>query len=153
MRLLGWHGVSRSKIHVYVLCAWCNREGQFGYLGEREPLDNPLPTHGLCASHRSKLLESMPSRSFPEVEVLIVVRRDCLDSYERLSRLFAGTTRARVILDRRVAERRVLPDQVSPDRRCRRRRIREGRISPLDDFLVVRFTPRAPVEQQALALS
>jgi len=95
----------------------------------------------------------MPSRSFPDVEVLIVVRRDCLASYERLSRLFAGTTRARVILDRRVAERRVRPDQVSPDRRCRRRRIREGRISPLDDFLVVRFTPRAPVQQQALALN
>ena len=139
---------------MYVLCAWCNREGQFGYLGEREPLDSPLPTHGLCPSHKTKLLESLPSQSFPEVEVLIVVRRDCLDSYERLSRLFAGTTRARVILDRRVADRRVLSDEGWPERRrFRRRRIREGRTSPFDDFLVVRFTPRAPAAPQALALN
>src|SRR5262245_27094824 len=134
---------------MYVLCAWCNREGQFGYLGEREPLENPLPTHGLCATHKAKLLESMPCRSFPEVELLIVVRRDCMASYERLRRLFAGTNRARVILDRRVADRRVLPDQQSPERRrFRRRRIREGRTSPFDDFLVVRFTPREPAEPQ-----
>ena len=138
---------------MYVLCAWCNREGQFGYLGEREPLDNPLPTHGLCPSHKTKLLESLPSQSFPEVEVLIVVRRDCLASYERLTRLFAGTTRARVIFDRRVAERRVLAEQGSPERRFRRRRIREGRTSPFDDFLVVRFTPRAPAEPQPLEVN
>jgi len=136
---------------MYVLCAWCNREGQFGYLGEREPLDNPLPTHGLCPAHKTKLLESLPSQSFPEVEVLIVVRRDCLASYERLSRLFEGTTRAKVILDRRVADRRVASNQEWPERRrFRRRRIREGRTSPFDDFLVVRFTPRAPAEPEPL---
>ena len=139
---------------MYVLCAWCNREGQFGFLGEREPLDNPLPTHGLCAAHKTKLLEALPSRSFPEVEVLIVVRRDCIASYERLSRLFEGTSRAKVILDRRVADRRVLPDQEFPERRrrFRRRRIREGRTSPFDDFLVVRFTPRAPAAPEPLAV-
>lgn len=138
---------------MYILCAWCNREGQFGYLGEREPLDNPLPTHGLCAAHKTKLLEALPSKSFPEVEVLIVVRRDCLASYERLSRLFEGTSRARVILDRRRAERRVLPDLESSERRrFRKRRIREGRTSPFDDFLVVRFTPRTPAEPEPLGV-
>jgi hypothetical protein len=58
-----------------VLCAWCCREGLPGYLGEREPFDDPEPTHGVCAQHKARLLESLPSRSFPGVEVLIVVHR------------------------------------------------------------------------------
>jgi len=138
---------------MYVLCAWCNREGHFGYLGEREPLDNPLPTHGVCPAHKTKLLESMPSPSFPDVELLIVVQRNCIGSYERLSRLFAGTNRAKVILDRRVADRRVLPGQQSPERRFRKRRLREGRPSPFDDFLVVRFTPKTPPVEEPVAVN
>ena len=49
-----------------VICSLCEREGKPGYLGEREPLDNPAVTHGLCAPHKELLLESIPSRSFPD---------------------------------------------------------------------------------------
>ena len=42
-----------------ILCAWCCQEGQPGYLGEREPLDNPEPTHGVCPYHTAQVLEAL----------------------------------------------------------------------------------------------
>jgi hypothetical protein len=105
-----------------------------GYLGEREPLDNPESTHGVCAQHKARLLESLPSRSFPEVELLIVVhRRDTL-LYETLTALFAGISRVKVIVDRRVS------DEFGPERA---RRIRNGKTSPLGGWTIVRFTPKS----------
>lgn len=66
-------GVARPSqpivIAMRILCAWCCRDGQPGYLGEREPLDNPEPTHGVCARHLVQLLESLPSRSFPDANI------------------------------------------------------------------------------------
>ena len=47
---------------VKILCAWCCGEGQPGYMGEREPLDNPEPTHGICAHHHTLVLESLRHR-------------------------------------------------------------------------------------------
>lgn len=35
-----------------VLCAWCEKEGKPALMGEREPLDDPSETHGLCPEHR-----------------------------------------------------------------------------------------------------
>jgi hypothetical protein len=129
-----------------ILCAWCCREGLTGYLGEREPLENPEPTHGVCAHHKAELLESLPSRSFPDTQVLIVVHRSNTALYERFKMAFAAMSHVRVILDRRVSDRRGAPDRMS-DERChvRTRRIREGTISPLGDFTIVRFTPKAPL--------
>lgn len=121
-----------------VLCAWCCREGQPGYLGEREPLDNPEPTHGVCPSHKVELLESLPSRSFPEAEVLIVVRPGDTMRYKSLKRLFALMPRVKVIVDRRVC------DMPRPERT---RRIRLGTL--LDGFTIVRFTPRVRVSGYA----
>jgi hypothetical protein len=137
--------LSRSRIVVaqashsvvaemHVLCAWCCREGRPGYLGEREPLDNPESTHGVCARHKVELLESLPSRSFPDAELLVVVRRDRTLLYEQLAWLFAATPRVKVILERRVADEHRLE---------RTRRIRAGTVSPLGDFILVRFTPKA----------
>jgi hypothetical protein len=129
-----------------ILCAWCCREGQPGYMGEREPLDNPLPTHGVCAHHKAQLLESLPSRSFPETEVLIVVHRRNTALYERLKLSFAAMSHVRVIVDRRVSDRREAPlDGLDERRHVRTRRIREGTLSPLGDFTIVRFTPKAPL--------
>jgi len=126
-----------------VLCAWCCRDGQPGYLGERAPLDNPEPTHGVCARHKAQLLESLPSRSFPDADLLIVVHRDNIELYEKFKRVFAAVSRIKVILDRRVADRRTVPGQESDERRhARSRRIREGGISSLGGFTVVRFTPK-----------
>ena len=134
-----------SLVEMKVLCAWCCREGQPGDLGEREPLDNPLPTHGICAHHKAQFLESLPSRSFPDAELVIVVRRDSPALYDRLKWSFAGLPRVRVILDRRVSDRRAAPSKGSGERRyMRTRRVREGAPSPLGDFVIVRFTPRVP---------
>jgi hypothetical protein len=40
-----------------VVCAASQSEGKPGYLGEREPYDNPATTHGLCARHKQQALE------------------------------------------------------------------------------------------------
>src|SRR5437867_5519152 len=110
-----------------VLCAWCCRDGQPGYLGEREPLDNPEPTHGVCARHKAQLLESLPSRSFPDADLLIVVHRDNIELYEKFKRVFAAVSRIKVSMDRRVADGRTLPGLESYDcSHARSRRIREG---------------------------
>lgn len=147
MALRSQSGVSEMKI----LCAWCCREGQPGYLGEKEPLENPLPTHGVCAHHKAQLLESLPSRSFPDAEVLIVVSRGHAALYERLRWSFADTARVEVIVDRRVADRRAAPVQGPVGRRhARTRRVREGTVSPLGDLIVLRFTPKAPLSQVQL---
>ena len=136
-----------------VLCAWCCREGLVGYLGEREPLENPEPTHGVCAHHKIELLESLPSRSFPDAEILIVVERGEMELFERFSLLFATTARVEVIVDRRVADRRVASGQDLQDRRARRRRLRQGASSPLGDFTIVRFTPKVQPAREVLELN
>jgi hypothetical protein len=136
-----------------VLCAWCRRDGEPGYLGEREPLDNPEPTHGICARHKTHLLESLPSRSFPDAELLVVVRRGNIALYGQLERLFAALARVKVVLDRRGPERRAVPYLRSPERRQLRRRIREGAVSPLGGFTTVRFTPKAPAARELQKVS
>jgi hypothetical protein len=132
-------------IKMKILCAWCCREGQPGYLGELEPLENPQATHGICAQHKIQLLASLPSRSFPDAELVIVVRRDSPALYERLKWSFAPMSPVTVILDRRVSDRRAASRQGSNGRRyLRTRRIREGATSPLGDFTIFRFTPKVP---------
>jgi hypothetical protein len=128
---------------MLVLCAWCCREGQPGYMGEREPLDNPEPTHGICQRHKAEILESLSPRSFDEPDLLIVVHREHSELHESFARFFAGTSRVKVIVDRRVAERRVAPGEESPERRhSRPRRIRDGTLSPLGDITIVRLRPK-----------
>jgi hypothetical protein len=126
-----------------VLCAWCCREGLSGYLGEREPLENPEPTHGVCQPHMTQLLESLPSQSYPDAKMVIVVQRGKAELYEYLKLRFATRPSVKVILDRRVSERRAGPSpEARAARRSKRRRIRQLEMSPLGDFAVVRFTPK-----------
>jgi hypothetical protein len=133
-------------VEMRVLCAWCCREGQPGYLGEREPLDNPLPTRGICERHKVEFLQSLPSRSYPGVELVIVVHRDHAELFEPFSRYFAGNPSVKVILDRRVGERRAGRSREPRDRRSvKKRRVREGTVSPFGDFTIVRFTPKRPI--------
>jgi hypothetical protein len=128
---------------MVVLCAWCVRDGEPGYLGEREPLDNPEPTHGVCTPHKLQLLESLPSRSFPDAELLIIVQRENIALYWQLERVFAALSRVKVVLDRRGPERRGVPYPESHEgRRRNNRRVREGVISPLGGFTILRFTPK-----------
>jgi len=128
-----------------ILCAWCCREGLPGYLGEREPFDNPEPTHGICAYHQAQFLESLPSRSFPDAELLVVVHENNTALYEYLKQSLAAMSRVKVILDRRVSDRRAAPGRGSAGRRyVRTRRLQEGTVSPLGDFTILRFTPKEP---------
>lgn len=61
-----------------IVCAWCERDGKAGYLGDREPLESFATTHGICPAHREQVLEDLPARSYPEVEMVVgkhLVRR------------------------------------------------------------------------------
>lgn len=39
---------------MIAICAWCVRDGLPAVLGEREPLDNPGVTHGMCEPHEAE---------------------------------------------------------------------------------------------------
>jgi len=136
--------VARSWQHrlvgMKVVCASCEREGKPSYLGEREPYDNPATTHGICPRHKEQALEALPSQSFPDAEMLIIVRPNDTDLYGYLLRRFAGVRGVRVILERRQ------PDHPVDERERQERRIRQGSVSALG-YTVVRFKRKAPPEQ------
>ena len=90
-----------------IMCAWCEVEGRPANLGEREPLDDPSETHGVCRRHELELLGRLPSRSFPGVQLLLVVRPRESELYERLQRESAGVRGVQVILEQRRTQRRV----------------------------------------------
>src|SRR5206468_11577320 len=114
-----------------VICSLCEREGKPGYLGEREPLDNPAVTHGLCSPHTEQLLESIPSRSFPDADLLIVVRPNDTELSEYLQRSFAGVHHAQAIVERRGPDRRREPRVATPALRQHPRRIQRRTVPPL----------------------
>ena len=127
------------------ICAWCESEGRPSDLGEREPFHNPATTHCICAYHQKRLLELLPSKAFPDAEVLIVVRPNDTALHDHLQRAFAGMRGVKVIMERRAGDRRAAQDPVADERRHRRmRRIRQGQVSSLG-YTVVRFTPKALV--------
>ena len=96
-----------------IVCAWCKQEGRSAVLGEREPFDDPTETHGVCSVHSAKLMEQLPSASFPGIRMLVVVRKAETDLFEHLTRSFAGVPNVAVILDRRHEERRTTPGDVA----------------------------------------
>jgi hypothetical protein len=67
-----------------IFCAWCCHEGQPGYLGEREPLDNPEPTHGVCGYHKAQVLESLHRAT------LATVMQDVIGDVESLTSTASG---------------------------------------------------------------
>src|SRR5262245_31290241 len=109
-------------------------------LGEREPLDDPAETHGICLWHAGKIVEQLPSTSFPGIRLLIVVRRTELQLYDHLVRSLVDLPGIAVILDRRERERRRAPRDVAIERRQVNRRIRRTWFSSLG-YLVMRFGP------------
>lgn len=45
-----------------VLCAWCLKEGKpeaEALIGEREPLEDQGPSHGICPDHRREVEDRM----------------------------------------------------------------------------------------------
>jgi hypothetical protein len=124
-----------------VICASCRAEGRSGELGEKAPFDDPTETHGYCPRHAALLLASLPSLSFPDIELLIVVRRPDLALFEYLQHRLAGVRGVKVMLERRLSDRRHAIGERAPDRRRLRRRLRLGQASSLG-YTVVRFRPR-----------
>src|SRR6267143_3172600 len=142
-----WHScIAKMK----AICAWCESEGRPSDLGEREPFYNPATTHCICAYHQKRLLELLPSKSFPDAEVLIVVRPNGTALHNYLQRAFAGLRGVKVIMERRAGDRRAAQYPVADERRLvRTRRIRQGQVSSLG-YIVVRFTPKAIVFRKAV---
>ena len=130
--------VCRRPKNMHMICAWCRREGKYGDLGEKEPLEDPSPTHGICARHEAQLLASLPSRSFPDVEMLLVVRRPDPTLFEYLQRRLVGVRGVQVILERRQGDRRREARPPAKDRRRLQRRLRHGQMSALG-YTSVRF--------------
>jgi hypothetical protein len=44
---------------MIVACAWCEAEGRFAVMGEREPLEDRRVTHSVCVEHRTELLSQL----------------------------------------------------------------------------------------------
>jgi hypothetical protein len=43
---------------VKVICAWCLEEGKPALVREKEPLDDPEESHGVCLEHKALLNEA-----------------------------------------------------------------------------------------------
>ncbi len=124
------------------ICAWCRADGRPADLGEREPLDDPRETHGLCQRHLTQLLAGLPSLSFPGVQLLIVVESGDRSLYEYLSRVMAEVGGVQVIVDRRHGDRRQERVSVSHERRQLDRRLHRG-ASHSVGCTFIRFGPGA----------
>src|SRR6266566_1936529 len=109
-------------------------------MGEREAYDNPATTQGFCSRHKRQALEALPSQSFPDAEMLVVVHRTDTDLYEYLLPRFAGVPGLMVILERRR------PDRPEAERDREERRIRQGTVSALG-YTVVRFKRKPPARE------
>ncbi len=114
-----------------VVCAWCERDGVPSFMGEREPLDDPSITHGICPRHLTQLLGTMPSGSFPGVALLVVVQPTDRALFEHLRWATSGVPYIRAIVDRRQGERRRRVETAVNDRRVHERRLMLGRVSAL----------------------
>jgi hypothetical protein len=111
------------------LCSWCQAEGSPAFLGEREPLENPTDTFGVCPRHMVAVLTApRPQPSTTSVQLLIVVALKDRGLYEYLSRSFAAVEGVQVILERRQSERRGRAREVSWERRQADRRQPRGVI-------------------------
>jgi hypothetical protein len=121
-----------------IICASCRVEGRSADMGEKAPFDDPTETHGYCSRHTAQLLATLPSHAFPDVDLLMVVRRRDQALYDYLQRRLAGVRGVKVILERRAGDRRRAAYVPSRDRRCLERRLRLGQASSLG-YTIVRF--------------
>jgi len=104
------------------LCSWCQAEGVPAYLGEREPVDNPGDTFGVCSRHMVEVLTAPRPRPSMNVQLLIVVALGDRSLYDYLSRRLATIEGVQVLLERRQSERRGERRPVSLERRQTDRR-------------------------------
>ena len=104
------------------ICAWCRAEGAPADLGEREPLDDPDETHGMCERHRAQFLGT--ARSWPSagLRLLIVVTSGDRSLYDYLTHAMTEVEGVHVMVDGRFGERRREARPVSGERRQANRR-------------------------------
>jgi hypothetical protein len=125
------------------ICAWCRREGASGLLGEREPLDDPSETHGICDRHRQELLDEFFGRARPGVRLLFIIAPRERKLYEYLRRSFVGLPEVEVIMERRRQERRRETRTPATERRRAERRVRVGEVFALG-YTAVRLRDVTP---------
>jgi hypothetical protein len=117
------------------ICSWCQAEGSPADLGEREPLDDPAETHGVCQRHLTQFLGSARSRPSAGLQLLIVVKNEEPGLYDYLNRAMTEVEGVHVMMERRVGERRRLARLVSGERRQGDRRLARG----IADFMGCAF--------------
>jgi len=125
---------------VRAICAWCRSEGAPADLGEREPLQDPAETHGLCERHMTQLLGVGRSRPSAVLRLLIVVNRGDQSLFTYVTRAMAGVEGVRVMMDRRHGERRRRARPVPDERRQADRRRSLGVVHSIG-CTFVRFGP------------
>jgi len=63
---IGPSGIAAEDF-VKVMCAWCVKEGEGGFLREKPPFEDASETHGMCLSHfhalRADLNQTTPATS------------------------------------------------------------------------------------------
>lgn len=130
-------------------CAWCREEGRAGNLGEREPYEDPRETHGVCDRHQQELLATLPSTSFPGIQLLVIVAAREPSLYTYLQGRLASVSGVGVMMERRRSDRRQQAGDPSCERRRRDRRVRRGQTSTLG-YTLVRFG-KSPADSPAPA--
>jgi len=130
---------SSIAMMMKVVCPWCRREGKPDYVGEKKPFDNPDSTDGICARHFEQLLESLPSRSFPDVEMLFVVHLKEPALFEYLQATLGGVPNVKLIMERRRGDRRRGSGAVAAERRGVERRVRGGKRFDVLGYTAFRF--------------
>lgn len=57
---------------MLLVCAWCEREGRMGLLGETSPFDDPRTTHGICWMHVRTYLKNCAHETEPDCPLVPV---------------------------------------------------------------------------------
>jgi len=88
------------------------------YLGEREPLENPGDTYGVCPRHMAQVLTAPRTKlAASGSQLIVVVEAQDRSLYDYLTRGLATVEGVQVILERRQGERRMSPASVNVERR------------------------------------
>jgi hypothetical protein len=116
----------------------CLREGKHDKLIDNESSSDLGRLRHICARHEAQLLAEVPSPSFPNIELLIVVHLGGEDLFEYLQQRLSGIRGVQVILERRTTDRRREARANEGERRSVSRRLRAGQVSPLG-YTIVHF--------------
>ena len=49
----------KREVAMTVVCAWCQHQGRMTVLREKEPLDYPVVSHGICEEHAVAFMDEI----------------------------------------------------------------------------------------------